>query len=423
MTVVRDVPGQRERPVTGEARRPCDIAAEAIADRAAGEAYVASICFKHGPPRRVGVELEYTVHYREDAARPLRSGDLIAALGPYAPRTLWADSPALPLPAGSPLSLEPGGQVELSPPPQASLNELAAVVDRDLAYVRAMLDRHGLVLGDAGTDVFRPPAMVLRTKRYEAMERRFSRSGVDGKTMMCATAALQVCVDTGEREQLAARWAALHAMGPAMVALFANSPRMLGRETGFASSRWHAVMGTEPARTTPLRLSPDPVRQWASRVLDTPLLVRRADGHAWDAPAHLTFAQWINREGAARELPAPTAADLDYHVTTLFTPVRPRGYLEVRYLDAQPAQDWLAPVALLSALVSNDAAVDASLALCGPTSHSWVRAARAGMRDADLAQTARSLVELGCANLDRVGLHRAAVESVTDSLLRKARAA
>lgn len=100
------------------------LSAKVISDRAAGEAYVASVCFKHGPPRLLGVELEYTVHYADDPRRPLDPADLVKALGPHAPRTLLPESPAQPLPGGSPLTLEPGCQVEISPLPQSSLRRL-----------------------------------------------------------------------------------------------------------------------------------------------------------------------------------------------------------------------------------------------------------------------------------------------------------
>src|SRR3569833_729086 len=139
--------------------------ARARAYRAAGEAYVASVCFKHGPPRLTGVELEFTVHHADDPARPLDPDVLAAALGPHTPRTLRPDSPASPLPAGSPVSLEPGCQVEISALPQASLRDLDAVVTADLHHLRDRLARHGLVLGETGIDAHRPPRRLLRTPR------------------------------------------------------------------------------------------------------------------------------------------------------------------------------------------------------------------------------------------------------------------
>ena len=71
----------------------------------------------------------------------------------------------------------------------------------------------------------------------------------------------------------------------------------------------------------------------------------------------MTFADWI-AAGAGDHGPAPTYDDLDYHLTTLFPVVRPRGYLEVRYLDQQPGDGWIAPLALLAALLSTPATID-----------------------------------------------------------------
>ncbi|MFB9728087.1 glutamate-cysteine ligase family protein [Haloechinothrix salitolerans] len=399
-------------------QRPCDIAAEVISDRAAGEAYVASVCFKHGPPERIGVELEYTVHHRHDPVRPVAPSRLASAIGPHAPRTLRDDSPAKPLPSGSVLTVEPGGQLEISTPPLDSLSVVDNVAERDLDYVTALLARYGLVLGASGSDPHRPPVRVLGTPRYAAMERRFARRGGDGITMMCATAAIQVSLDAGEAHQFARRWAALHAMGPPLLAMFANSRRLLGRDTGYASARWLAVMGTEPARTAAQPLSPDPAADWARRVMDTPLMVLRDDTGSWDAPPRLTFAQWIARGDAGGR--RPTYADLDYHLTTLFTPVRPRGHLEVRYLDAQPRGQWLAPVAMLAALLHDDATTDAVLDRCAPALGLWQRAARAGLADPELARIARSLVDVAMTRIDRLGLAPPRTAAVAESWHRKA---
>ncbi|MFE0116444.1 glutamate-cysteine ligase family protein, partial [Amycolatopsis sp. NPDC059019] len=226
-----------------------NLTAKVLSDRAAGEAYVASVCFKHGPPKLVGVELEYTVHHRGDPARPLDPDVLATALGPHTPRTLRPESPASPLPGGSPLSLEPGCQVEISSPPLAGLRELDAVVSADLRHLRSLLARQDLELGETGIDAHRPPRRVLSTPRYAAMERRFAPLGTGGITMMCSTAGLQICVDTGESTGFAARWAAAHAMGPPLLAAFANSRVHAGRDTGHASARWLAVLETEPVRT------------------------------------------------------------------------------------------------------------------------------------------------------------------------------
>ncbi|TNC25389.1 glutamate-cysteine ligase family protein [Amycolatopsis alkalitolerans] len=410
MTAVRHVAGQ-----AGGASR---VAAKVVSDRAAGEAYVASVCFKHGPPRLLGVEVEYTVHYAEDPRRPLNPRHLARALGPHAPRTLVPDSPAQALPAGSPLTLEPGGQVEISALPQESLRELERVVSADLTYLTDLLARAGFALGETGIDPHRPPTRLLTTERYATMERRFAPMGPGGVTMMCSTAGLQVCVDSGEEGGLAQRWAAVHALGPPLLAIFANSRYHAGRDTGFASARWHAVLGTERARTFAAGPTADPPAGWASRIMDTPLMLVRREDAPWDAPDGLTFADWVAGRGAAGLLDPPTEADLAYHLTTMFTPVRPHGYLEVRYLDAQPRGRWLYPVALLSALLADPSTVDEVLAVCEPVLGAWERAARAGLADERIAAVARKVADLGCGALPATGLPGERIDEIGEGVQR-----
>lgn len=371
-----------------------------LRDRVEAEAYVASVCFKHGPPKLHGVELEWIVHHEEDPRRPLDASRLAAALGPYAPRTLNKDSPQLPLPSGSPLTVEPGGQVEISALPQPSLAELFGTVTADLGFLTELLAGAGLVLGDQGTDQHRSPNRILNTPRYTAMEQVFEPIGPHGITMMCCTAGLQVCLDVGESASLAARWAAVSALGPVLVAAFANSPTLGGRTTGWASTRMRAVLGTDPARSLPSAIVADPAADWARRVLDTPVLCVRGTGERWHTPVGLTFADWV-----AGGLPdAPTTDDLDYHLSTLFPPVRPHGYLEVRYLDAQRGGGWITPTALLAALLSDHRTVEAVLEACLPVGDKWLPAARDGLADRAIATAARTVLELGAHALPGMGL-------------------
>jgi glutamate--cysteine ligase len=419
MTAVRNFPEN-----TGNAARQATASnrtARVLSDRAAGEAYVASVCFKHGPPKLLGAELEYTVHYEDDPRRQLDPDDLASALGPHTPRTLCPDSPATPLPGGSPMSLEPGLQVEISALPQPSLRGLADIVSADLSYLTDLLARRGLRLGEHGIDAFRPPVRKLRTERYAAMERRFAPLGDGGITMMAGTAGLQICVDAGEAEHVGKRWAAAHAAGPPLLAMFANSSRHAGRETGFASARWLAVMRTEEARTYPGGASQDPAAEWASRMMDTPLMVLPRENRPWDAPEGLTFADWIYGRGAAGLLEPPTEDDLAYHLSTMFTPVRPQGYLEVRYLDAQPGASWLHPVALFTALFARQATVERLLEICEPVANRWECAAKLGLDDPELAEIARKVVDLGCAELTSVDLPAETISEITESVHQRVR--
>lgn len=398
------------------------IAARSLASRAEGEAYVASVCFKHGPPRLTGVELEYLVHHDHDPSRPIDPAHLARVLAPHTPRTVDAASPAETLPNGSELTMEPGGQIEISTRPHNSLAALATEADADLAYLTRLLAGAGYRLRERAIDNDRAPRRVLRTERYAAMERRFAPMGTSGITMMCSTAALQVCLDVGEASDIAPRWAAAHVLGPALLALFANSP-VRGNSTvgsAAASARWLAVRGTEAARTRAVATSADPAAAWARRVLDTPLMVlpRRA-GVAWDAPAELSFADWIAGRGAGCPARPPTTDDLDYHLNTMFTPVRARGYLELRYLDTQPPDRWLDPVALLHALLRRGSTVDAALEAGGPAEGRWESAAARGLADPVVARSARALAELGCARLPETGLASGTVATITENVQRR----
>jgi glutamate--cysteine ligase len=383
-----------------------------LSDRVEAEAYVASVCFKHGPPRLIGAELEWIVHHEDAPRRPLDASLLAAALGPYAPRTLNKESPQLPLPDGSPLTLEPGGQVEISALPQPTLTELFGNVTADLAFLSELLASAGLVLGETATDQHRSPRRLLETPRYAAMEQVFEPIGPHGLTMMCATAALQVCLDVGEPDTLAARWTAVTALGPVLVAAFANSPVLEGDATGWASARMRAVLGTDPPRSSPSAIVDDPVADWARRVIDTPVLCVRGDGDRWVTPHGMTFADWLNGAGPER----PTTDDLDYHLSTMFTPVRPHGYLEVRYLDAQRGDGWVTPVALLAALLSTPRTVDAVLDACLPVGDRWLPAARDGLADRALATAAAAVLDLGARALPGMGLGTDLTEAIVADL-------
>ena len=360
------------------------------------EAYVAMVCFKHGPPERIGVELEWTVHHRDQADRPLDPRLLTDALHDHAPATIAPNSPHLPLPHGSLVTVEPGGQVEISSPAHTSVGRLLADVESDITHLDSLLTAAGLRRGESGIDEHRRPARLLDVPRYAAMQRFLDGRGPWGRAMMCSTASTQVCLDAGRAEDVALRWHTLHSVGPALVALFANSPVVHGRRTGWASNRVRATLGTCPPFTHPVPTAPDAVGPWVDRVLTAPVMcVRRASGH-WSPDRPMSFAAWVGGAGGTR----PTYDDLDYHLSTLFPPVRPRGYVEVRYLDAQPTQSWHHPALLLDALLSSREAAERACELTDQSAELWLTAARRGLDDGTLRTAARRLVELACEHLD-----------------------
>jgi hypothetical protein len=243
-------------------------------DEESATGHVHGICLKTGPPRRVGVELEWLVRDARDPALPVAAGRIAAAVSAFgAARRDPAngesggqgahgegrDGPELPtssrpgvLPSGALLTTEPGGQLELSSQPADSLAELVRATRADLAALRAALAADGLEIVGIGLDPLRPPRRVLDLPRYAAMEAFFDRSGPWGRQMMCGTASVQVCLDAGDDSDGPAgyrrRWELLHAVGPVLVGAFANSPLREGKPTGWVSTRQQVWAHMDPGR-------------------------------------------------------------------------------------------------------------------------------------------------------------------------------
>ncbi|MBQ1043081.1 MULTISPECIES: ergothioneine biosynthesis glutamate--cysteine ligase EgtA [unclassified Micromonospora] len=393
-----------------------------LGDEEAARGHLARICFKTGPPTLVGVELEWTVHDAADPTRPVDRERLRKALGRHSPVTLDPTSPADELRRASAVTVEPGGQVEISAAPRPTVGALVLATEADVAELRARLDAAGLVLGRSGIDPWRLPRPVVETPRYRAMRCAFDRRGPAGRAMMYSTAGLQVCLDAGEPEHLALRWAGAHAVGPPLLAAFATAGRHAGRATGWASARMATWLAIDPARTSPVwsaaRADEDPVTAWTGYALAAPLLCVRGDGPDWTAPPDVTFADWL-----AGALPRPpTTDDLEYHVSTLFPPVRPRGYLELRYLDAQPGAEWTVPLVVLAALFADPATTRDALAAAAPVADRWRAAARCGLAERPLATAATALFDLALTALPRLDLPPA-IHEETHRAIRRRRAA
>ncbi|MFF0745977.1 ergothioneine biosynthesis glutamate--cysteine ligase EgtA [Streptomyces sp. NPDC004111] len=374
------------------------------------------ICFKTGPPRTLGVELEWLVHDAHQPHLPV-SPDRLAA----------AHATARALPLRSAVTVEPGGQLELSSLPAASLTDCLRTVSADLDALREALRPQELELAGYGQDPWHPPRRFLREPRYEAMEGHLGRSGPSGMAMMCTSASIQVCLDAGHEEPgplgLGRRWALAHLLGAVLVAVFAHSPLARGAATGWRSHRQALWAGIEAARSQAPATGVEPRAAWTRLALDaTVLCVKDPDGALRPAPEGLTFREWFT--DAARVGRPPTRADLEYHLTTLFPPVRPQGHLELRMIDAQPGPDgWLVPVAVTAALFDDPAAAESAwravkplAELAGsqpaPRNPLWESAARTGLADPDLHAAAVACFAVAREALPRLGADRAVRDAV-----------
>jgi glutamate--cysteine ligase len=392
------------------AARPGEVLSEAGA-----EALVHGICFKTGPPRLLGVELEWLVHDLDDPSTTVTTERLEAA---------HASLPGLPVDAL--LTAEPGGQVELSSRPASSLTECVETMRSDLAVVRSALRPHGLTLAGMGLDPWQSPRRFLREPRYDAMERSLDRAGPAGRLMMCTSASVQVNLDAGHEEPgpqgHVRRWRLSHLLGAVLLAAFAHSPAAENRATGWRSTRqlrW-AEIGVERAGAPPL--DAEPRTAWTRRALDAQLMCRRRTVGPWEVPEGTTFRDWL-RQGEAGGS-GPRREDLDYHLTTLFPPVRPRGFLELRMLDAQPGEDgWIVPLAVTAALFDDLAATETAFRAvkplaerCGPlpAPHNplWTGAARHGLADPELREVAAVCFTAALEALPRLGAGTAVTDAV-----------
>jgi glutamate--cysteine ligase len=361
------------------------------------EVYVASVCFKTGPPGAAGVEVERLVHDVLDPRIPVPVARVKAAMAEMEGR----------LPGGGVVSFEPGGQLEVSSACAPTLPTLFEATRADLAAVGTRLSNAGLCFGSLALDPGRPAVRSLEHPRYAAMERHFNASGSAGRTMMCSTASLQISLEAGTDAAgstgAAQRWSRLHTLLPVLVAMFANSPFVHGAPSGWRSNRQRTWQAIDATRTSPVPSSEDPRLAWARYALDALVLCIPSAESSWDAPRGLRMRDWLRGAG-----PRPaTLRDLEYHLTTLFPPVRPRGFMEIRVIDAQAGPDWEPAAAIVAALMDDEHAADAVANACGPVallSDAMGTAARDGLTNPVLAAAALDCAEAALTALPRLGV-------------------
>jgi glutamate--cysteine ligase len=244
------------------------------------------------------------------------------------------------------------------------------------------------------------------------MERFFDADGPEGKRMMSSTAALQVNVGLGQggEGEVQRRWLLSHSLGPTLVAAFANSPVNDGHTTGWKSARLATWWAIDPSRTAPVGMAAG-VASWASYALSARVMFIRESPDSYQPLAQpLSFVRWLID---GHELGHPTLEDLDYHLTTLFPPVRPRGWLEIRYLDALPSPWWRVASVVVATLLLDDEAGAAAFRATEGTEELWLDAARWGLEHPALATAATECFEAAMAGAARVGADAASIGALS----------
>jgi glutamate--cysteine ligase len=361
------------------------LADDEFASASAAAQFISDGCLADGPVARVGLEIEAHCYDPADPQRRPSWDEITDVLDSL---------PAMP--GESLVTVEPGGAVELSGPPVPGVTAAIEAMAGDQAVLRKAFDAAGLGLVSLGADPLRPAKRVNPGLRYRAMEEFFtaSNTGAAGAAMMTSTASVQVNLDAGPRDGWADRVQLAHALGPVMVAMSANSPLLSGQFCGWRSSRQRVWSQLDSARCGPILTASgeDPGTDWARYALKAPVMLVHSP-EAVPVTHRVPFADWAD----GRELLGgrrPTRHDLEYHLTTLFPPVRPRQWLEIRYLDSLPADIWPAVVFTIVTLLDDPVAADLAAEAVQPVATAWDIAARIGLDDQRIYTAANRCVAI-----------------------------
>lgn len=238
---------------------------------------------------------------------------------------------------GNVISLEPGGQVELSAAPVKSLHEVKAQLDEFFFQLKTVSHFIGPIAWIAfGIHPFssRNEIEWVPKRRYQIMAQYLGRRGKKAHDMMKRTATNQVNLDYHSEEDAIEKMRLSLAMTPIAAAMFANSSVSSGKVNGYASERLHIWRYTDRERCgliLNLICQNCNFQDYLNYVLDVPMMFLIREGK-WIVTRNLTFRKFI--EKGYRNM-KPTQADFELHLSTIFTEARFKQYIEIRGMDGQ----------------------------------------------------------------------------------------
>jgi glutamate--cysteine ligase len=310
---------------------------------------------------------------------------------------------------GGRITFEPGAQVEHSTGVYPNVAVAIEDMQRVLGCLRSALDRHDAVLASAGMDIWHDVDTVpqqLPFGRYTAQASYYEKRGAWGRLMMRHTASLQINLDLGGPDLWRDRWLAANLISPLITASFACSPG-----TGGVSTRAQAWQELDPTRSGfPPALvdgsETDPRNQWAEAAMAADVMLFKTAGGQWfPGEPGFNFERWV-RLGHP-EHGWPTAEDLEYHLTTLFFEVRPRGFIELRAGEQMPDCLRAAQIVLVVAAIYDDNARRRVLEILADRISDlpdlWRRAAAQGVGDAELRDLAVAAWQAALDGVERIG--------------------
>ncbi|MCC6000190.1 MAG: glutamate--cysteine ligase [Pararhodobacter sp.] len=265
---------------------------------------------------------------------------------------------------GANVSLEPGGQLELSGAPLETIHQTCDEVNEHLRQVKSVADDLGIgFIGLGAAPIWRHEDMPMMPKgRYRLMTDYMDRVGTHGKQMMYRTCTVQVNLDFGSEADMVQKMRVALALQPVATALFANSPFFEGQPNGHKSWRSRIWRDLDPARTGMLPFVFDDgfgFDAWVDYALDVPMYFVYRDGVYIDALGQ-SFRDFL--EGRLPALPGevPTLSDWADHLTTIFPEARVKKYIEMRGADGGPWRRLCALPALWVGLMYDQGALDAA---------------------------------------------------------------
>ncbi len=320
---------------------------------------------------------------------------------------------------GASITLEPGGQLELSGAPLRTIHETCDEFQTHLALMKRVCEPLGIVWLGLGMHPIHPVSElpVMPKERYRIMRRYLPTRGSLALEMMFATATVQANFDYASEADMVEKMRVSLGVSPIVSAIFANSSLSGGKASGFVSRRLHAWEDTDPDRTglLPMVFAPDfGYRRYVEWAIDVPMffIVR---GERYEPADGLTFRGFLERgSGGVR----PTLADFDLHLTTLFPDVRLKRFIEVRGADAVPPGLTCSLPALWKGVLYDPEARGAAWELVGRSSHEQRLAARSDVarRGLSAEYAGRPVLELAkeLGELARGGLTRIAHAGARD---------
>jgi glutamate--cysteine ligase len=269
---------------------------------------------------------------------------------------------------GQSITLEPGGQFELSGGILRTLHETCAEVNTHLDQVRQVADEVGVgFLGLGFQPKWRLDQIPVMPKgRYGIMRAYMPKRGRHGLDMMFRSCTVQVNLDFGSEADMVKKLRVGLALQPIATALFANSPFVEGKPSGFLSTRSQVWLDTDPDRTGMLPLAFDQgfgFEAYVDWALDVPMYFVYRDGTYIDASGQ-SFRDFMAGRLPALPGETPTSADWSNHLTTCFPEARVKRWLEMRGADGGPWRRLCALPALWVGLFYDQTALDAAWDLC-----------------------------------------------------------